>query len=254
MIGASYFFYGWWNPRYIPLLAGVTAISQLSAIAVQRQSSERAPPVGDGHRRRPDARAAAVLQVLRVLHDQRDEYGRGPRPALQPAAHAGTAADRRVVLHVHGDQLRRGCLSPRLRGRVLVRRDALSVVLPSPRRRADRAARRADPADRRPPRRAAHRRRRRGMAHPRRPVQEGRHRELPRDRDRRPGLRRPVTARMARDRRRHRRLRGPDLLRLLRLHRHRDRRGEAARVPVPAELRPAVLGPRRSRRSGAAGT
>jgi alginate O-acetyltransferase complex protein AlgI len=41
MIGASYVFYGWWNPRYVLLLLGVSAISQVSAIAVARQHDER---------------------------------------------------------------------------------------------------------------------------------------------------------------------------------------------------------------------
>jgi alginate O-acetyltransferase complex protein AlgI len=41
MIGASYVFYGWWNPRYVVLLLGVSAISQLSAITVSRQADDR---------------------------------------------------------------------------------------------------------------------------------------------------------------------------------------------------------------------
>src|SRR6201999_4072753 len=40
----------------------------------------------------------------------------------------------------------------------------------------------------------------------------------------------------------HVRLRGTDLLRLRRLYEHGDRPGAAARVQVPAELRPAVPG------------
>ncbi len=41
MIVASYVFYGWWDPRYIPLLAGVTVIAQLAAIVVSRQDDPR---------------------------------------------------------------------------------------------------------------------------------------------------------------------------------------------------------------------
>ncbi len=41
MIVASYVFYGWWNPRYVFLLAGVTAISQLAAITVSRQEDQQ---------------------------------------------------------------------------------------------------------------------------------------------------------------------------------------------------------------------
>ena len=54
---------------------------------------------------------------------------------------------------------------------------------------------------------------------------------------RRRGLRRARPALVARDPRRRLRLRGPDLRRLLRLHRHRDRPRAAARLPLPAELR-----------------
>ncbi len=40
MIGASYIFYAWWDVHFIWLLAGVSAISQLGAIAVSRQTEE----------------------------------------------------------------------------------------------------------------------------------------------------------------------------------------------------------------------
>jgi alginate O-acetyltransferase complex protein AlgI len=41
MIAASYIFYGWWNWRYVFLLAGVSAITQLAAIAVSHQHQPR---------------------------------------------------------------------------------------------------------------------------------------------------------------------------------------------------------------------
>ena len=41
MLLASYVFYGWWDPRYVLLLAGVSAIAQIGAIAVSRQRHER---------------------------------------------------------------------------------------------------------------------------------------------------------------------------------------------------------------------
>jgi D-alanyl-lipoteichoic acid acyltransferase DltB (MBOAT superfamily) len=41
MIVASYVFYGWWNPRYIFLLAGVTVVCQLAAITVSHQDEQR---------------------------------------------------------------------------------------------------------------------------------------------------------------------------------------------------------------------
>ncbi len=41
MIGASYFFYAWWDARYLLLLAGVSVICQLAAITVSRQDDDR---------------------------------------------------------------------------------------------------------------------------------------------------------------------------------------------------------------------
>src|SRR5262249_16501005 len=41
MIAASYVFYAWWNWRYVFLLAGVSLITQLAAIAVSRQEAPR---------------------------------------------------------------------------------------------------------------------------------------------------------------------------------------------------------------------
>ena len=41
MIAASYVFYGWWNPRYVLLLVGVTVVAQLAAIAVSHQEDQR---------------------------------------------------------------------------------------------------------------------------------------------------------------------------------------------------------------------
>jgi alginate O-acetyltransferase complex protein AlgI len=48
MIGASYVFYAWWNPRYVFLLLGVSAIAQLSAITVARQQDQRRRAVAMG--------------------------------------------------------------------------------------------------------------------------------------------------------------------------------------------------------------
>jgi len=41
MIGASYVFYGWWNWRYVFLLAAVSLITQIAAIAVSHQQQPR---------------------------------------------------------------------------------------------------------------------------------------------------------------------------------------------------------------------
>jgi alginate O-acetyltransferase complex protein AlgI len=41
MLLASYVFYGWWDPRYVVLLAAVSAVAQVGAIAVSRQTEQR---------------------------------------------------------------------------------------------------------------------------------------------------------------------------------------------------------------------
>lgn len=42
MIGASYVFYGWWNPHYLLLLAGSTLVNQVVAHAIFRARAQRA--------------------------------------------------------------------------------------------------------------------------------------------------------------------------------------------------------------------
>ena len=59
MIGASYVFYAWWDVHFIWLLAGVSAVAQLGAIAVARQPDERRKRVAMVARRRARARAPA---------------------------------------------------------------------------------------------------------------------------------------------------------------------------------------------------
>ena len=53
MLLASYVFYGWWDPRYVVLLAVVSAIARGAAIAVGKQQD-------DGGRLRVMARAGAA--------------------------------------------------------------------------------------------------------------------------------------------------------------------------------------------------
>src|SRR5438094_8324214 len=50
MIAASYVFYGWWNWRYVFLLAAVSLITQVSAIAVVQQHRTRRRNVALAHR------------------------------------------------------------------------------------------------------------------------------------------------------------------------------------------------------------
>ncbi|MDP9119719.1 MAG: MBOAT family protein [Actinomycetota bacterium] len=48
MIGASYIFYAWWDPRFVLLLVGISALAQLGAIAVARANPPRAKLVVNG--------------------------------------------------------------------------------------------------------------------------------------------------------------------------------------------------------------
>ena len=58
MIGASYVFYSWWDPRFVFLLAGVSVLAQLGGLVVSRQQDDKV-------RRR--AMAVAVALTLAPL-------------------------------------------------------------------------------------------------------------------------------------------------------------------------------------------
>ena len=60
MIGASYVFYAWWDVHFIWLLAGVSAIAQVGAIGVARQTNEM--------RRRIAMVAGVTLTLLPLLY------------------------------------------------------------------------------------------------------------------------------------------------------------------------------------------
>jgi alginate O-acetyltransferase complex protein AlgI len=60
MIGASYVFYAWWDVHFVWLLAAVSAVSQLGAIAVARQPDER--------RKRIAMVAGVTLTMLPLLY------------------------------------------------------------------------------------------------------------------------------------------------------------------------------------------
>ena len=205
-------------------------------------------------RARREPRRARLLQVLRLLRHLERQPALGRRARHAARGEVDRPAGRHLVLHVHGDQLRRRRLSRRLRADDARELRRLPLVLPAPRRRPDRAAGRADPAARDAPRPAPRRHEPRLLPDRHGALQEGRDRELPRLVDRRRGLRGAGAALVARDPDRGLRVRRPDLRGLLRLHRHRDRDRPAARLHVPAELRLALRGRPRSRTSGAAGT
>ena len=141
MIAASYIFYGWWNPRYIVLLAGVTVVAQAAAIVVSRQEDQR---------RRMWAMGIGIAAVIGPLLFFK-YYGffavnvrtaARARPAARAAVDPGGAAGGHLLLHVHGDQLRRRRL-PRAssRRRRWLDFTRVPVVLPAPGGRSDRADR-----------------------------------------------------------------------------------------------------------------
>ena len=185
---------------------------------------------------------ARVLQVLRLLRhlDEQSLRAGGDRRAARGAV--DPPSGRHLLLHLHGDQLRRRRLPRRLRASRPGHVRGVPLLLPTPRRRPDRAAGRAHP-----PVPVASRPALRGhlagvLSHRNRALHEGRHRESPRREHRGRGLRRAEPALVARGARRDLRLLGADLRRLLRLHEHRDRNRAPARLHFPAELRRAVLG------------
>ena len=100
---------------------------------------------GRGRRQR---RVARLLQVLRLLRDV-DEQPLRVRRRRRPARGAlDRPPGRHLLLHVHGDQLRRRRLPRRLPADVVLEVRGVPVVLPASRRRADRPPERAHPAAR----------------------------------------------------------------------------------------------------------
>ena len=197
---------------------------------------------------------ARLFQVLRLLRrlERQPPLGRRPRCPRRPSF--DHSPGRHLVLHLHGDQLRRRHLSRRDRADDAREVRGLPLLLPAPRRRADRAARRAAPAAGDSPRPPPGRHEPRVLSHRDRSVQEGRDRQLPRGEHRRRGVRRAGPALVARDPDRDLRVRGPDLRRLLRLHRHRDRHRAPARVHASRRTSTRPTPRARCRISGAAGT
>ena len=63
VVVASLFFYGWWDVRFVPLLAGLTVANWL----IVRWFARRAAALDSGARRRPEPRGARAVQVRRLL-------------------------------------------------------------------------------------------------------------------------------------------------------------------------------------------
>ncbi len=191
MIAASYVFYAWWNVHFIWLLAGVSddrAAGRDRRAAAGGRTEEALDP---RDRRRARVRTPRLLQVLRLLLTEHDQRGPRPGPSSLAAPPPGAPARRRLVLHVHGDRVRRRRLPRSLRRGVVDRRVPLPLVLPPPRRGSHRPAERADPAARHQARPTSRGRVGRRLPDPRRAVQEGRHLELHRHHDRRSRVRGP---------------------------------------------------------------
>ena len=253
LVAASLFFYGWWNPKFVLLLAGSILANYWFGqriLGLTRSGRQRAA------RRWLIAGVAANLALLGWF-----KYANFLIAGRAPAAHARTrhlpaAGDQLLHLpadHVPGREQKR---RPRRRRPAALR--LLRRVLSAPDRRSDRAAARdhAATAGARScgPARATHRRGADDL--PARPGEEARAgghvRELLRC-----GLRRRGTRRAAELRRGMvcgRVLRAADLLRFLRLFRHGDRPGAHDERAVPGELRQPLQGGRTSPTSGAAGT
>ena len=151
MITASYVFYSAWDWRFIFLLAGCTVWNQLFALRIWRTRDQ-------GRRKAlliialaGQPRRARLLQVLRLLRRLRPGPAHPARRRRDDRRPQRRPPRRDLVLHVHGDQLRRRRLSRRLRADVVHEVRDVPLLLPPPRRRPDRAPERA----RAPARRAA---------------------------------------------------------------------------------------------------
>ena len=192
---ASYVFYGWWDWRFVFLLAGSTLVNHVLAVAIHRaRRSPRASAADPRARVRP--RAARLLQVRELLPQL------GGQPVRAVVDRARRPARRDLLLHVHGDLVRRRRLPRRSRARLPRPLRRLPGLLPAPRRRPDRPRERAAAPARAPrdPRRVDISPR--VLADRRRPVPEGRDRQPPRDAHRRRRLRGAEPALVARGARR----------------------------------------------------
>ena len=146
IIVASYVFYAWWDWRFILLLAVCTVWNQVLAVRIHRSHGRGAAQGVAVARARRRSRAARLLQVLRLLRQLERQPLLRRRAERSDRRPLDRAAGRDLLLHVHGDQLRGRHLSRRLRPDDVREVRRLPVLLPASRGRADRPARRADPA------------------------------------------------------------------------------------------------------------
>ena len=197
---ASYVFYGWWDWRFVFLLAISTALHDRRGPA--RPSG--AQPDGqaclaDRRRSLPSSDCWAGSSTPAGSASTSTTFSTTSAWAI-PYRCSRSPSRRDLLFHLHGAVLRDRHLPGQPRAVAVVRRGGLRRFLPASRRRADRPGLGPSAAD--PPgapaRPAAHRPAESRLSHLRRPVQEGRALELRLVPDRRPGLREPAHALLAR--------------------------------------------------------
>ncbi|CAA9332689.1 MAG: Probable poly(beta-D-mannuronate) O-acetylase, partial [uncultured Gemmatimonadaceae bacterium] len=243
-------------PRELPVLRRVEPAVRGAALALDRdrlvggaedRRHRRAGPAPALHARlgRGQPRAARLLQVRRLRAGELPAGARGGGGAVRPARARHRAPGGHLVLHVPDDVVHaRRVPGARAAGVELPGLRALRDLLPAARRGADRAAHGPGAAVRRAAHRDAEAARVGAAAHDDRPVREGRgRRRAPRARRRR-RVRRDRRGADARRLARHPGLLGADLLRLRRLHHHRDRRLARARLLAHRQLPLPVRGDR----------
>ena len=223
-------FYGWWDWRFVFLLAGSTVVNHVLAVAIHRATAVAA---------RKTLLALALAFDLGLL-----AYFKYANFFLSSADNLfGTSWIAHVVLPVgisfftfmaisYVVDTYRGELEPTSLARFAVFQAFFPHLVAGPIVRASELLPQLErPRD---PRRVDISRA--FVLIVSRPLPEGGDREPPRDPHRRRRLRGAEPAFVARGAGRRLRLRRADLRRLLRVHEHRDRRRAPARLPVPAEL------------------
>ena len=189
MIGASYVFYSWWDPRFVLLLAGVSLLAQLGALGVHRLRDPKTK------------RAAMVVAVAAVfapllyfkyygffavnLSNAMTSVGLNASiPLIQVVLPVGVSFFTFMAVSYVID-VYRGTTEPAGWVDAFLYLSFFPHLVAGP----DRPSERADPPARCPARPTSHRRERRSHLDPGRPVQEGRRVELSGEGDRGPGVR-----------------------------------------------------------------
>ena len=142
MVLASFVFYASWNNGYVVLLAGSIVGNQLLAppdpLVRRALAGALDRPRGGGQPRR-----ARLVQVRGLRRRQRIDVPRLVRHRRAHRRAEPAAPGRHLVLHVPSALVRDRRAPPAVRAGVVPRLRRLPVVLPAPRRRADRAGQRA---------------------------------------------------------------------------------------------------------------